>query len=188
NLDASHIEHTNKLAGNLFNSFRTHKIGSFTPIDGELLHLACHVYDLGRYIDVESSSQHTFYLLSNRTIDGLMHLDRLKLALIASYNNKTSSKEYIRPYKQWFIKEERNKLALLGAMLKLTYSLDHTKRQTVQNIKLTIQKDQTFNLTCYCDKDFLPEQQQVEKQKKHIEKLLERNIKFLFVMQNNNRF
>src|SRR5699024_5464678 len=106
NLDASHIEHTNKLAGNLFNSFRTHKIGSFTPIDGELLHLACHVYDLGRYIDVESSSQHTFYLLSNRTIDGLMHLDRLKLALIASYNNKTSFKEYIRPYKQWFIKEE----------------------------------------------------------------------------------
>jgi len=79
-------------------------------------------------------------------------------------------------------------LALLGAMLKLTYSLDHTKRQTIQNIKLTIQKDETINLTCYCDNDFLPEQQQAEKQKIHIEKLLERKIKLLFVMQNNKRF
>jgi exopolyphosphatase/guanosine-5'-triphosphate,3'-diphosphate pyrophosphatase len=186
-LEPARIEQTKKLTEQLFNGFKTYGIGSLTKKDWELLYLACHVYNLGNYIDSESSSQHTFYLLSNRTIDGLMHTDRLKMSLIASYKSKTTFKQYIRPYKQWFIKEERKKLALLGAMLKFTYSLDDTNRQTVQDLKLTLKKDQTINLTFYCDKDFLPEQYQAEKQKKHLEKLLKKSIRLLFVMKNNNQ-
>ena len=36
----------------------------------------------------ESSSQHTFYVLANRTIDGISHRERLKLALVSSYKGK----------------------------------------------------------------------------------------------------
>lgn len=184
-LNIWHIEHTKKLTNKLFQELKTNGIGGLTKKDWMLLHLACYVYNLGDYIDSESSSQHTFYLLANRTIDGLMHMDRLKMSLIASYKNKTTFKQFIRPFKQWFIKEERDKLALLGAILKFTYSLDATKREVVQDMKLTVKNKQEINITLYCDKDFLPEQYQAEKQKKHIEKLLKINIRMLFVMQHH---
>lgn len=182
-LNLSHIEHTKKLTSKLFQAFKTNGIGSLTKKDWEMLKLACYVYNLGNYIDSESSPQHTFYLLANRTIDGLMHEDRLKMSLIASYKNKTTFKQFIRPFKQWFLKEEREKLALLGAMLKFTYSLDATKRQVVQDMKLSVQNHREISLTLFCDKDFLPEQYQAEKHKKHVEKLIHKSIKLLFVMR-----
>jgi len=181
NLDIGQIEHTKYLTSNLFTALKTEGIGSLTKNDWIILDIACHVYNLGNYIDSESSSQHTFYLLANRTIDGLMHIDRLKLALIASYKNKTIFKQFIRPYKHWFLKTQRKKIRLLGALLKFTYCLDATKRQVVDTLDLKVKKDGTLKLTLYCNDDFNPEQYQAEKQKKHLEKALHKTIELTFV-------
>ncbi|SDJ50626.1 Ppx/GppA family phosphatase [Salimicrobium halophilum] len=153
-----------------------------TSKDWAMVERACMVYNLGSYIDSESSSQHSFYLLANRTIDGLMHVDRLKLALLASFKSKSVFKQFIRPYKNWFLKSERKKLQTLGSIIKLTYALDSTKRRIISDIDITVKKD-VVRIRCFCTDDSKPEMYQAEKQKKHLEKALKMPIRISFQNQ-----
>lgn len=179
-LNLDEIKHMQLLTRKLFTSLQSKGIGSLTSQDWKLLERGCYVFYLGNYIDSEASAQHTFYLLSNRNIDGLMHIDRLKLALISSFKSKILFKQFLEPYKDLFLKDERIKLRLMGALLKFAYSLDATKRQVVQDISMKI-KGKTVIFTIFCNKDFLSEQYQSEKQKKHLEKIIDKDIKLVFV-------
>ncbi|WP_156289737.1 Ppx/GppA family phosphatase [Oceanobacillus salinisoli] len=179
-LNMGQIQHIQLLTRKLFVSLKERGLGSLTQTDWELLERGCFVYNLGDYIDSESSAQHTFYLLANRTIDGLMHIDRLKLALIASFKNKTIFKQFISPYKKWFLKRERKKLCLLGAIIKFTYCLDATKRQVVQELDILISSDR-IHIKVYCNQDYRPEEYQTQKQKKHLEKALHQSIELEFI-------
>ncbi|WP_010647908.1 Ppx/GppA family phosphatase [Oceanobacillus massiliensis] len=180
NLDIDKIHHIQYLTAKLFRGLQDNGIADLTQDDWVLLERACFVYNLGAYIDSESSPQHTFYLIANRTIDGLMHADRLKTALIASYKNKTLFKQFIAPFKHWFLKKERNKLNLLGTLLKFTYSLDTTNRQVIEDFDMDI-NEESLTLKLYCSKDYKPEQYQAEKQKKHFEKALGKSIELHFL-------
>ncbi|RDW16473.1 exopolyphosphatase [Oceanobacillus arenosus] len=182
NLNETQIHHVQFLTKKLLEELQINGLGSLTRHDWELLDRACYVYNLGQYIDSESSAQHTFYLLANRTIDGLMHIDRLKLALIASFKNKTVFNQFIDPFHSWFLKKERKKLYTLGSLLKFTYSLDATKRQVVQDFDFEMIKSDTIKLTLYCNNDFKPEEYQANKQKNHLEKALQKNIELKFVL------
>ncbi|MBM7621799.1 exopolyphosphatase/guanosine-5'-triphosphate,3'-diphosphate pyrophosphatase [Bacillus tianshenii] len=140
---------------------------------------AANVFQLGDYIDAESSSQHTFYLLANRTIDGLMHKERLKLALMASFKNKTVFKQYANPFRKWFAEEELRVLRLYGAMLKFSYSLNATKRNVVDNVEVTQEADGLlFHIKTRMQSD--AEEYQAERQKKHLEKLMKHPIHLRF--------
>ncbi|MGJ9457760.1 Ppx/GppA phosphatase family protein [Oceanobacillus sp. CF4.6] len=183
-LDIHQIQHIQYLTEKLLKGLLSKGIGSLTKEDWIHVERACYVYNLGEYIDAESSPQHTFYLLANRTIDGLMHIDRLKLALIASYKNKTVFKQFIGPFKHWFLKKERKKLELLGSLLKFTYCLDATKRQVINYFDMEIGSE-VITLTIYCNKDYKPEQYQSEKQKKHLEKNIGKNIELIFLSSEN---
>lgn len=44
-----------------------------------------YIYYLGSFIDSDSSSPHTYYLIANSMINGFSHKDRVKLALLASF-------------------------------------------------------------------------------------------------------
>lgn len=180
NLKPEQISHVQYLTKSLFDKIKETGIVSLSNQDWKLIKRASQVFNLGDYIDSESSAEHTFYLLANRTIDGLMHVDRLKIALIASFKNKTAFKQFIRPYKNWFLKQERKRLKLLGALLKFTSSLDATKRQVITDLDLVIKND-VIHLTFYCDKNWMPEAYQSEKQKKHLEKALHKSIEIHFV-------
>ncbi|MFD1848746.1 Ppx/GppA family phosphatase [Oceanobacillus bengalensis] len=180
-LDQTQIEFIQFLTKKLFNGLKERRLGSHTQRDWELLERACSVYNLGNYIDSESSAQHTFYLLANRTIDGLMHIDRLRLALIASFKSKNTFKQFVGPFEEWFLKEEKEKLSVLGALLKFSYCLDATKRQVVKDLDIEM-NDRELTITLYCDKDFHPEQYQTNKQKKHLEKALHKDINLQFIL------
>ncbi|MCP3026849.1 Ppx/GppA family phosphatase [Halobacillus sp. A5] len=179
-LDMRQIQHVQHLAKELFSQFHERGIGSLTIDDWTEVKRASYVFNLGEYIDDEASAQHTFYLLANRTIDGLMHIDRLKLALMASFKNKTVFKQFISPYKSWFLKEERKHIRFLGAFLKFCYSLDSTRRGTVESLKVNA-KGENLTITLFCSKDYMPEEYQIEKQKKHLEKALNTKINLVFV-------
>ncbi|RLL46798.1 Ppx/GppA family phosphatase [Oceanobacillus piezotolerans] len=179
NLDEKHNQYMQFLTRKVFNGFKEKELGSLSESDWMLLERACCVYNLGEYIDSESSAQHTFYLLANRTIDGLMHIDRLKLALLASFKSKNIFKQFILPYEDWFSKEEKDKLSLLGAILKFSYCLDATKRQVVVDLDVET-KGKQMEVTIYCNKDYKPEEYQATKQKKHIEKALNKNLVLQF--------
>lgn len=179
-LNPKQMFHVQFLTRKLFHHIQAHRLVSINSNDWLLLKRACYVFNLGEYIDSESSAQHTFYLLANRTIDGLMHVDRLRIALIASFKNKMIFKQFMKPYKSWFLKQERKKLRLLGSLLKFTYCLDATKRQVVEDFSFK-EGNNTIYLTLYCNKNWMPEAYQAEKQKKHLEKALKKTIELTFV-------
>ena len=179
-LNIKHITHVQHLAHQLFHQLHAKGLGSLRKSDWLEVKRASYVFNLGDYIDSEASYQHTFYLLANRTIDGLMHMERLRLALLASFKNKTVFKQFLQPYKKWFLKDERKKLRLLGALLKFCYSLDSTRRHTVQDLHVSSHSG-VLHITLYCSGEWMPEEYQAEKQKKHLEKSLKRNIELSFV-------
>lgn len=180
NMDTNQIKHVQFLTEKLYKQLQELHIGSLVDKDWDILKIASNVFYMGQYIDSESSAQHTFYLLANRTIDGMMHIDRLRLALVASFKNKTVFKQFMKPYKYWFTKEERDKLCLLGAILKFTYALDATKRQAIFDLQSKI-VDEKLVITLFYEKDIMPEQYQAEKHKRHLEKIINRVIELHFV-------
>ncbi|MDQ0229525.1 exopolyphosphatase [Metabacillus malikii] len=162
-------EHLNKLG-----------LVTITREDKLLLRRGTYVFNIGNYIDSESSSKHTFYLLTNRTIDGLMHRERMIIALIASFTNKSSFKQNVTLFSQWFTKDELTKYRLLGSIIKFAYSLNATNRNIIERINLELQDEETLIFSIKCRKDWKPEQYQVEKQKKHLEKVLKKTITVKF--------
>ncbi|ANB57066.1 ppx/GppA phosphatase family protein [Anoxybacillus sp. B7M1] len=173
------VEYVSHLLSQMVEQIRLLQLYPLTDEDVRDMKWAARVFYLGQYIDEESSSQHTFYLLANRTIDGLMHKDRVKLALMASYKNKPLFKQYIAPFSSWFTKEEQKRIRFLGALLKFAYSLNDTKRKIVQQIRWSEQSD-TIIMNIICSGDFRAEEYQAEKNKKHIEKILKRPIELHF--------
>jgi len=180
-LNRKHISHVQNLTGQVFDFCKENGLIHLDKQDRKLLKMASYLFNLGEYIDSESSPQHTFYLLANRTIDGLEHRERLKLALVASFKNKTVFKQFIQPYKSWFLKEERQKLLDLGSLLKFTYCLDATKRQIVEKIEFTSKK-KTVIIRIYTKGNAMPEEYQAEKQKKHLEKAIGKEVDLEFIV------
>jgi exopolyphosphatase / guanosine-5'-triphosphate,3'-diphosphate pyrophosphatase len=147
--------------------------------DLKMLKYAALMYYLGDYIDSDSSSQHTFYILANRSINGFFHEERIKLASIASFKNKSSFKHYLENFLTWYSKEELKKMREMGALLKFVYSLNATKRNIVKGIEVVCEKD-SLSVTVSCKGDYLAEKYQAEKQKRHLEKALRTDVVIQF--------
>ncbi|WP_100330742.1 exopolyphosphatase [Bacillus xiapuensis] len=145
-----------------------------------MLKQAAQLFNLGEYISSSSKSQHTFYLLTNSTFDGYTHKEKVQLSLLASFTNHSTLKQYAQPFKGWFSKEEWRQMREWGALLKLCYSFNSTKRSVVQDIK-AIRKDGGLALSILCSKRCLAEKYQSEKQKRHLEKALQLPIDLDFI-------
>jgi len=178
-LNEDHIRHMSNMTAIFFEQLKTCEIDMFSKIDLEWIQLACTVFELGNYIDRESSATHTFYMITNRAIDGMSHKDRLRLASIASYKNKTLFKQLLSPYKDWFTKEDRKQLLSQGIILRFMYNLNATKRQVVRDIKIK-EEDGQLVFLIKCNAGFIAESCLAEKQKKQLEKLLSIPIKLKF--------
>lgn len=178
-IDLNHVIHVTKLALKIYRDLAEEGLLSYSKEDILLLRRGAFVFNLGQYIDSESSSQHTFYLIANRTIDGLLHKERLQLALIASFKSKSSYKQYADPYKHWFSKVEQRNMMMLGAIIKLAYSLNATKREIIKSVDIRTEND-FVKCDVVCEGNWKPEEYQAEKQKKNLEKILKKNIIFKF--------
>lgn len=73
----------------------------------ELLEYAASIYRFGGFLSAEADSQHTFYICANMNLLGFVHKDRLKLALLASYRNKSLFKQYLSNYQGWLAEDEK---------------------------------------------------------------------------------
>ncbi|MDQ0199116.1 Ppx/GppA family phosphatase [Neobacillus ginsengisoli] len=139
------------------------------------LRFAGYLYNLGEFFERDSASAHTFYFITNQSIEGFSHKDRIKLALLASYQSKDAFKNYVKPFKEWFPKKDRRKLRILGSLLKLSFALNRTKRNIILGAKCQ-EKEGHLHLELYCNKSWQIEQQEAEKQIRHLEKSLGRTI------------
>ncbi|MFB1081291.1 Ppx/GppA family phosphatase [Jeotgalibacillus sp. JSM ZJ347] len=151
-----------------------------TEIGLQLLKRAAFLYYLGEYIDSDSSSQHTFYIIANRSIDGVLHKDRIALALAASFKSKSMFNQFLEPFDGWFTDEELHEIRLIGACIKLAYSLNGSKRNLVNQIEMRKKGDDLL-LSLYAEGRTLAEEYQAGKQKKHLEKTLKKSIELNFI-------
>ncbi|MCT8139707.1 exopolyphosphatase [Anaerobacillus sp. CMMVII] len=179
-ISLNHVTYLSSLARNLFCELKGLFAHDLTKEDLRLLHLGCRALYIGEFISHEASSQHTFYLLTNLSIDGISHSDRLKIALIASFKSRSSLQSYLLPFKEWFTKAECEKIEFLGALLKFSYSLNLTKRKVFSTIKLTTQSADNIHIELnYLENPYF-EENQAQKYKKHLERILKRRIGLIF--------
>ncbi|WP_153728654.1 Ppx/GppA family phosphatase [Salinibacillus xinjiangensis] len=162
-----------KIAAVLFEAVQTKEEISdqFTKQDFTLLALGARIFHLGKKATAETSSD-TFHLLVNRTILGLSHRDKLKLALVSSYKGKGTFQKYLRAFKEWFTPSEQKTLCVLGAILKISQSLNISNQNTVIDLQISKEDKVHWMLHVICKGYYRPEEYHFEKQKKHLEKLL----------------
>ncbi|MEW9669949.1 exopolyphosphatase [Ammoniphilus sp. 3BR4] len=168
-------EEVKRVALMLFQECEKHNGFSLSDDDRKDLEQAAYVFHLGRFIDLNASGQHTFYLLTNQNLDGFSHKERLKLALLASFSSKSIFKKYIKDFKDWFTKDEQQKIVFLGTLLKLAYSLNHTNRRIVENIQMTV-SNRHIHVRILCNKEWLAESYKAERQVKHLEKATKKKV------------
>lgn len=176
------ITHHAQLAELLYNKLCLEKIWTYSDEEITILKQGAKVYLIGEYLEPDAASQHTFYLLSNRSIDGLNHKERVRLALIASYKNKENFYAFLKPFENWFCKEEIQSLIRLGGLLKLMYALDASKRSIVTDVELIFNKaTNCIELTITTKGYPLAESYQGNRQKKHFERIIKKDIILYFV-------
>ncbi|WP_203362154.1 Ppx/GppA family phosphatase [Bacillus sp. REN10] len=170
------------LAQQLIQQMKEKKVLHINKEDEFIVRQAALLFYVGEYISSSSKGLNTFYLLTNSIFDGYSHKEKVKISVVASFTNNSAFKQNIEPYRKWFTKEELQQMREWGALLKLCYSLNSTKRNVVKSVQLC-QKNGTMELVALCNKNYLAEKYQSEKQKRHLEKALQLPIQLIFIRQ-----
>jgi exopolyphosphatase / guanosine-5'-triphosphate,3'-diphosphate pyrophosphatase len=162
----------------LYHELNRHDIINISKHDKYLMKNAAKIFYLGEFIDRDATSQHTFYLIANSNINGIVHRDRVRLALMASFKNKTLLKFYAEDV-GWFDDDDINLLLSLGSILKFSNALNISHTNIVQDMYLEEHEDE-FVLTVEYKGDSIAEKYQSIRQKKHIEKILNKDLSIIF--------
>lgn len=136
-----------------------------------LLHYGATLYYLGSYIEDDSKSQHTFYIISNTNLHGFNHKDRVRLALLASYKNRSLFKQYVKTVDDWFSDNEKEALLHLGCIIKFAEALNDSHVNFVQDMALE-EDGNDYRLDVTYMGDAIAEEYRVNKHKNHFERVL----------------
>ncbi|OLN22405.1 hypothetical protein BTO30_09920 [Domibacillus antri] len=177
--DPEHHHQMMELTEKMLKGFEQEGVLNVSKKERFMIEQAAVLFYLGEYISSSSKSRHTFYLLINSLFDGFTHREKAYLSLTASFTNNSTLKQYIEEFNGWFSKEEIQKMREYGAMLKLCFSLNSSKRSVVQNLDVK-KRNNALLITVYCEGNELAERYQSEKQKRHLEKALQTKIELHF--------
>lgn len=153
----------------------------------DLIKKAARVYSIGDYIELDSSNQHTFYLIANQSISGLPHPKRVKIALLASYKNRDYFRRLIHPFTSWFTREEIRAMKDYGALLKFVYALNSSKRNVVKDIKLIVNNG-FISIYISTTDSAVAEMYRAEIQKKHLERVFKKRVEIGFIHEGWNDY
>lgn len=137
------------------------------------------LYFIGAYIEDDAKSQHSFYILSNMNLNGFTHRDRVIVALIASFKNKSLFNQYIEDYESWFTKDEKEILLGLGSIAKFAEALNDTHINRIRHLQLEPVED-GYELHIDYEGDVLSEIYRAEKQKNNFERVLNNDLNIIF--------
>ena len=174
NLDETDSRKRTEIVDRLYHELERLGILSLSKTNKMIMKHAAGIYYLGDFIDRDASSQHTYYLISNSNINGIIHRDRVKLALIASYKNKTLLDFYAKET-GWFDDEELSEIQALGSLVKFANALNISNTEIVDSLKMSVSGDD-FRLDIKYNGDPIAEEYHAVRQKKHIEKILGGNL------------
>lgn len=150
----------------------------------QLMYYGATLYNLGSFIENDSSSQHTFYVISNTNIHGFDHYDRVRLALLASYKNRSLYRQYIGNLEGWFTQEEEDLLLKLGSIIKFAEALNDSHVNTIEEIKMTKNKKEGYDLLVKYSGEIVSEKFQAEKQRNHFERAVGDTVNIEFQITN----
>lgn len=170
------------LADRLINLLQEKNIISINEDQLILVHYAASLYNLGSYVEDDSKSQHTFYIISNSNLQGFNHKDRVRLALMASYKNRSLFNQYSQTVEGWFSEEESETLLQLGSIIKFAEALNDSHVNMVTDIQLTKRKnsEDEFELTVTYNGDVVSEKYRANKHKNHLERVLGGTVHIIF--------
>ncbi|SDN42629.1 Ppx/GppA family phosphatase [Alkalicoccus daliensis] len=180
-LNAQHQKRISVLSTYLANELGRHDLINLTAEQSHLLRLGANVFYIGRSIHAESESEHTFYLLTNQSIDGLSHMDRLAVAFISSFKSKSQLKQFAKPFKKWVEKDTLQTYELLGALNRFCHALNISEQSVINKLEITKVSKRGITFEIYYSGDCFFEEEQANKYKKHLERPLNRSIDLKFI-------
>jgi exopolyphosphatase/guanosine-5'-triphosphate,3'-diphosphate pyrophosphatase len=133
------------------------------------------LYHIGSYIEEDNSAYHSFYLLANSNLNGFTHRERISLALLASYKNKSLFKLFVKPFKQWFTEEELKYIRLAGSLIKFCEALNITTVNEIIHFSLK-DKETYFVLKVEWSFDPVAEEYRANRQKKNLENIINKKV------------
>ncbi|MDE1549043.1 Ppx/GppA family phosphatase [Jeotgalibaca caeni] len=145
-----------------------------------LLQYGSYLYYLGEYIESGAGSQHTFYIISNSELNAITHKERIIIALLASYKNRSLFNQYLEPFNDWFTVSFIDQLKAFGGMIKFANALDDSHMNVVKDIKLQ-KKNGAYELLIYHKGSVIAEKYRAMRQKKHLARVLKDDVVITFV-------
>ncbi|MCI5775551.1 MAG: Ppx/GppA family phosphatase [Aerococcus sp.] len=170
------------LARKLYQALHDEGFLTLKKSEEKLMAYGAFCYHIGRMVEANSASQHTFYLLANTNLEGFTHHDRVVLSLIASFKNRSLFKTYLSLFDDWFSDKEIKLIQTIGGMVKFANCLNISNQVVIQTIDFVHQKD-TLILRIFYKGKLLSEVSQCENQKKHIERIVGEDIHLEFINQ-----
>lgn len=149
----------------------------------ELMYYGATLYNLGSFIENEASSQHTFYVVSNTNLHGFDHYDRVRLALLASYKNRSLYKQYLSNFEEWFSSEEKDLLMKLGSIIKFAEALNDSHVNTITKLSLEKNKEKGYDLFIRYSGNIVSEEFQANKQRNHFERAVGDSVTIHFEVE-----
>lgn len=169
-----------KLAFQLLGEFEQHKDVDVPKYWDTLLCYAAKIYFIGNRIEPEAESQHTFYIVSNSNLNGFKHHDRVIIAALASYKNKSLLKQYLQPFEGWFSDDEIRWLIICGGILKFSDGLTTSHLNTVKSVKIALKKNKA-TLYIYHSGTILTESYLANRRLKHLNRIIAQELSLEFI-------
>lgn len=150
----------------------------------QLMYYGAALYNLGNFIENDSSSQHTFYVVSNTNLHGFDHYDRARLALLASYKNRSLYRQYLSNFDGWFSSDEKDLLLKLGSIIKFAEALNDSHVNTIEKLSLEKNEKEGYDLFVSYSGNIVSEEFQANKQRNHFERAVGDSVNIQFEVVN----
>ena len=146
----------------------------------EMLEFAAYLYQFGSFISAEAESQHTFYLLSNMNLFGFSHIERLRLALLSSYRNRSLFNQFLEDFDNWFKDDTQDELQKLGGIIKFCQALNDSETAPIGQLNLTRQEDGDYVLNIEHNGPIVAEKYRADRHLKHLARALDGHLSLTY--------
>lgn len=183
NVDLKHSLQVQKIALKIFDELQ--QIHNLDNSAKELLEYAAILHDIGYYISVAKHHKYSYFIIRNSNLVGFTEKEIELIANIARYHRKALPKDKHSNFAQ-LSEEEKRKVQILSAILRLSDGLEKTHSALINDIKFIPEGKNNSFIMILRYLTYPPETEMwaAEKRKKVIEKLL--NIKIQLKLEQLN--
>lgn len=137
NYEQQHTAKVSEISLSLFDQLRTlHGYGAW---ERELLEYAAILHDIGVQVGYYDHHKHSAYLVVNSSLHGFSHREIAILTMLVRIHRKGSVDT--REYRNILDESDSERIARLGALLRIAEYLERSKSQVVQGVEVDIGAD-----------------------------------------------